>query len=66
MPARSRRTKASAPVKTLSLLTIVMGTPPWLTSLPCNGETSKSFPDKKVSLAVYCRFPQPEPWFKTS
>jgi hypothetical protein len=43
-----------------------MGTPPWLTSLPCNEETSKSFPDKKVSLAVYCRFSTAGTVVKTS
>ena len=42
------------------------GNAPWLTSLPCNHQASKSFPDKKVSLAVYCRFPTAGTLVKTS
>jgi hypothetical protein len=42
------------------------GNAPWLTQLPCNHELSKSFPGKKVSLAVYCHFPTPGTVVKTS
>jgi hypothetical protein len=42
------------------------GSSPWLTPLPCNQQASRSFPDKKVSLAVYCRFPTAGTVVKTS
>jgi hypothetical protein len=42
------------------------GNSPWLTPLPSNREASKSFPDKKVSPAVYCRLPTAETVVKTS
>jgi hypothetical protein len=42
------------------------GNSPLLTPLPSNHETSKSFPGKKVSLAVYCRFPTAGTLVKTS
>jgi hypothetical protein len=42
------------------------GSSPWLTPLPSNHETSKSFPDKKVSLADYCHFPTAGTVVKTS
>jgi hypothetical protein len=42
------------------------GNSPWLTPLPCNDKASKSFPEKKVSLAVYCHFPTAGTVVKTS
>jgi hypothetical protein len=42
------------------------GSSPWLTPLPCNQQPSRSFPEKKVSLAVYCHFPTAGTVVKTS
>jgi hypothetical protein len=40
------------------------GSSPWLTPLPCNEQTSKSFPEKKSALLSIAVFPQREPWLK--
>jgi hypothetical protein len=53
------KAKATYAVRTLSLPTKVMGTLPWLTSLPAiTRETSKAFPGEKVSAAVHPTYPQ--------
>jgi hypothetical protein len=40
------------------------GSAPWLTPLPDNNESSRSFPEIKTALLTIAIFPQREPWLK--